>query len=487
VFGRLKRQLGALHFRLLCVNAIVVLVPVAGLEFARLFERELLRSLERDMRNQAVVVRRFLEGRDPFAASFEEPLRRAAVDTRTRVRVLDRSLSVRLDSHRLGPPEGEETPPPRTLGTLTAGSSGPVWSPLGKRSELLAALRGERAAHTRIREREPSVVLFVAEPLYRERSVVGVVYLTRSTRPVMVELYTIRRGLTEVLIAALVVTAGITLWLAYSITRPLERLSKVAARIAAGQHDLEIPVSGSGELFELGQSFKAMTERLRQRQQDTASFAADVAHGFKSPLTSIRGAAELLAEGAADDPEARGRFLRNIELDSERLDRLVSRLLSLSRIEASTEPLQKFALAPLLDKIATRCATPDIRVLVRGGASASLYGRKADLETAFLNLVDNAVKAAGSGSEVAIEVDAEPSLVRVHVRDSGPGVPREIEQRLFQRFFTTDADQGTGLGLAIVKSVVEAHGGSVRYERHSEGLASCFVVELPYDPEPRAT
>jgi len=331
------------------------------------------------------------------------------------------------------------------------------------------------------------VVLFVAEPLFREHRVVGVVYLTRSTRPVMVELYTIRRGLTEVLIIALAITAGITLWLAYSITRPLERLSRVAARIAAGQHDLEIPVSGSGEVRELGQSFKAMTERLRQRLQDTASFAADVAHGFKSPLTSIRGAAELLTEGAADDPEARRRFLRNIELDSERLDRLVSRLLSLSRIEASTEPLQAFLLAPLLERVASRWATPDIRVLVRGGEGVSLRGRKADLETAFANLLDNAVKVAKTGSEVGIEIEPGPTRVRVHVRDPGPGVSPDIQPRLFQRFFTTDADQGTGLGLAIVKSVVEAHGGSVGYERHACDPVSCFVVELPYDAEQQTT
>lgn len=487
MLGGLKRQLGALRFRLLLVNAIVVLVPVAGLEFARLFERELLRSLERDMRNQAVLVRRFLEDGDPFAPALEARLSRAALDTRTRVRVLDRSLRVRLDSHRLGPPEGEESPPPRTLGAIVGGSSGPEWSPLEKRRELLAALRGERAAHTRIREREPSVVLFVAEPLFHDHRVVGVVYLTRSTRQVMVELYTIRRGLTEVLLVALAITAGITLWLALSITRPLERLSKVAARIAAGQHDLEIPVSGTGEVRELAQSFKAMTERLRQRLQDTASFAADVAHGFKSPLTSIRGAAELLAEGAADDPEARQRFLRNIELDSERLDRLVSRLLSLSRIEASTEPLRTFALGPLLERVASRSATPDTRVVVGGGEGVSLSGRKEDLETAFANLMDNAVKAGKAGSEVRVEVEPGAKAVRVHVRDSGPGVAPEVEPRLFERFFTTDTDQGTGLGLAIVKSVVEAHGGSVAYERHSDEFVSCFVVELPYARERRAT
>ena len=483
MFGRLKRQLGRLHVRLLLVNAIVVLVPVAGLEFARLFERELLRSLERDMRNQAVTARRFLEHSDPFAPALEEVLRRAAEDTRTRVRVLDRTLSVRLDSHRLGPPEGEEAPPPRTLGTRSDTSTGPAWSPLAKRSELLAALRGERAAYTRVREREPSVFLFVTEPIFRERRVIGVVYLTRSTRPVMVELYTIRAGLTQVLVVALLVTVGITLWLAFSITRPLERLSKVAARIAAGQHDLTIPVSGSGEVRELAQSFKAMTERLHQRLQDTAAFAADVAHGFKSPLTSIRGAAELLTEGAADDPEARQRFLRNIELDSERLDRLVSRLLKLSRIEASTEPIQTFALYPMLERVASRSAIPDIGVAVRGTAHVLLSARKSDLETAFANLMDNAVKASKVGSEVEVEIEVEPArgVVRVHVRDYGPGVAHDVEQRLFQRFFTTDADQGTGLGLAIVKSVVEAHAGRVAYERHAEVPVSCFVVELPYD------
>ncbi|HEY6726410.1 MAG TPA: sensor histidine kinase, partial [Polyangiaceae bacterium] len=160
---------------------------------------------------------------------------------------------------------------------------------------------------------------------------------------------------------------------------------------------------------------------------------------------------------------------------------------SLSRIEASTEPLQSFSLAPLLERVASRSATPDTGVLVRGGEEVSVRGRKADLETAFANLMDNAVKAAQAGSEVEVEVEPLPRRVRVHVRDSGPGVSPDIQQRLFQRFFTTDVDQGTGLGLAIVKSVVEAHGGSVDYERHAEGLMSCFVVELPYDAEQRAT
>lgn len=476
---RLRQHWGRLHVRLIVVNAVVLLVPIAGLEFARLFERELLRSLERDMRNQAITVRRFLEDSDPFALRHEAVLIKAAQGTRTRVRVLDRTPSLRLDSHRHGPPEGEEPAAPSTLLSRASAGSGQPWQPLEKRSEIRAALTGERSAYTRVRAREPSVFLFVAEPIFVARKVVGVVYVTRSTLPVMAELYRIRSGLQQVLLIALAFTVGITLWLAYSITRPLERLSKVATRIAGGEHDLTIPVSGSGELRELGLALRAMTERIQQRMAQIAEFASDVAHGFKSPLTSIRGAAELLAQGAADDPAARQRFLRNIELDSERLDRLVTRLLTLSRIEASTEPMHAIDLRALLEEVAHRSSTPDVAIAVRGTDRTSLRGRKTDLATAFANLMDNAVKFSPPKTTVDVELSATTRHAQVRITDAGPGVPSNVRPRLFQRFFTTDADHGTGLGLAIVKSVIEAHGGRVGLEEPSGPAGACFLVELP--------
>jgi two-component system, OmpR family, sensor histidine kinase ChvG len=492
VFGGLKRQFGRLTVRLLLVNGVVVLVPIAGLEFAQLFERELLASLERDMRNQAIVVRRFLEvGSDSFAPELETALQESARDTRTRVRVLDVEARVRLDSHAAGPPEGEEGPPPRMLGSgLSTRNAGLRWTELKERSEVRAALGGTRSAYTRIREREPSVFLFVTEPFYRDARVEGVVYVTRSTRPVMVELYRIRGGLQQVALLAVAFTVAVTLWLGLSITRPLERLSRVAAKIASGQTDLAIPVSGSGELRDIGAAFRTMTERLRQRMHDTAAFAADVAHAFKSPLTSIRGAAELLSQGAADDPTARQRFLRNIALDSERLDRLVSRLLQLSRLDASTGSLEPLPLLALLTETAERSSTPDVAVVVSAetdGEGVSLNaavvrGRKEELETAFANLFDNAVRFSPPGSPVNVVLTRGNGVYRVHVQDEGPGISAELRPRLFQRFFTTDSDQGTGLGLAIVRSVIEAHGGNVDLAPSERGAH--FVVELPV-PAPR--
>ncbi|WP_437668859.1 sensor histidine kinase [Sorangium sp. So ce131] len=499
---RLLRELGRIRVRLLVVNLVVLLVPVAGLEFARIYERQLLASLERDMANQAVMVAAMLRsdagrGVAPGAPEHAEILTHAARHTRTRIRLLDGAGAVVADSHENGPPEGPEPPGPTWLPggeDLTDGArpsrssarsgDGPRerWPDVPLRPEVREALAGRRATWTRVREREPVVILFLAEPIRAGGEVLGAVYVARSTRPVLVELHRIRSGLLRVLVVASLFTGLVTLALAWSISRPLGKLSRAAKRIAAGERDVVVPTSGSGEIRELGESFSAMNERLAARLRYISEFAADVAHEFKSPLTSIRGAAELLDEGAADDLEARRRFLRNIELDVARLDRLVSRLLELSRIDASSEVMTIVDLEALAARVAERASTPDQPVALRYETPARMIrARQADLETALLNLVDNAVKFSPPGEPVVVTVEGGQGgrTARISVRDRGPGIPPQHLPRIFDRFFTTDERRdGTGLGLSIVKSVVEAHGGVVTAES-APGEGACFVIELP--------
>ncbi|WP_437520538.1 ATP-binding protein [Sorangium sp. So ce726] len=505
---RLRWELGRIRVRLLVVNLVVLLVPVAGLEFARLYERQLLGSLERDMANQAVLVAAMLasdldRGLELDAPEHGDVLTQAARHTRTRVRILDRAGAVVADSHENGPPEGPEPAAPALMPTRGHRPSSAdfreladnvrpigkgareVWSEVPDRPEVREALAGRRAARTRVRQQELAVFLFLAEPIRRGGEVVGAVYVVRSTQPVLVELYRIRSGLTKVLVVASLFTGLVTLALAWSISRPLGKLSRAAKRVAAGERDVVVPVSGSGEIRELGESFAAMNERLGARLRYISDFAADVAHEFKSPLTSIRGAAELLDEGAADDLEARRRFLRNIELDVARLDRLVSRLLELSRIEASSEAMTVLDLEALVARVVERRASPGQPVELRYEMRIRLLrARQTDLETALLNLVDNAVKFSPPGEAVVVTVEGGEGreggkTARISVRDRGPGVPPQHLPRIFDRFFTTDEGRdGTGLGLAIVKSVVEAHGGAVTVES-APGEGASFVVELP--------
>ena len=502
------RFLGQIRVRLLVVNLVVLLVPMVGLEFARIYERQLLASLERDMRNQATLARELIESSLEAGDAIDHPrhqrvLEAAARHTRTRVRILDGAgLSV-VDSHAEGPPEGPEPPAPtilpssaqpRAIARRTRASSPEVadvvssygpptvrWPDVPNRPEVRNALEGHPDSFTRIRDSAPAVLLFLPEPIRHEGQVAGVVYVTRSTRPVLAELYKIRTGLIEVLIVAMALTLFLTLLLSWSISRPLSRLARVARRIAEGDAEASVAVEGSGEVRELGEAFKTMTERLDARMRYIREFAADMGHELKSPLTSIRGAAELLQEGADDDPEARQRFLSNIELDVERLDRLVYRLLELSRIDSSVEPFDDFDLGAMLERVVERTHSVEAPVEVHWQTPLRRWrGRERDLERALLNLVENALRFSPEGEPVTVlvEVSRDGRQLALRVRDRGPGVPEANRAKIFERFFTTDADRnGTGLGLAIVQSVAAAHRGRVELISE-EGVGAQFSIVL---------
>jgi two-component system, OmpR family, sensor histidine kinase ChvG len=494
LLGRAQRLLGRIRVRLLAVNLIVVLVPLVGLEFARVYERQLLDSLERDMLNQATLVRVMVEAdldRDEELAGAltERLLERAAERTRTRIRLVVPDLGVVADSHRNGPPEGPELAAPLLARGQalqlrdTTDISGPIGleAPIPERREIKSALAGSRATATRFAAQPTAVFLFLAEPIRHAGKVVAAVYVTRSTHPVLLEMHRVRRGLIWVLAITLALTAVVTLALSFSISRPLERLSQAARRITRGDIGVAVPLGGGGEISELAAEFDQMTQRLEARQRYISEFAADVAHELKSPLTSIRGAAELLVDGADDDPEARRRFLDNIKLDAARLDRLVSRLLELSRIDASEQVPQAVDLQALVARAVARSEGPATPISLSYEARVtSIMARESDLETALLNLLDNAQRFSPDGQTVSVVVSG-PELddrVVIRVTDRGGGIAAEHVPRVFDRFFTTDAERdGTGLGLSIVKSVATAHRGDVSFE--SEPGRTCFKLRLP--------
>ncbi len=478
----LSAVVGRIWVRLLVINLVVVLVPVFGLEFARIYERQLLYALERDMNDQAALVCALLENELGHDIALGDERHRAILEdsarkTRMRVRVLDSRGELLVDSHNDGAPEGPEPEPPRLfrspsrLGSRTmepASASGGTsdWPPIAERKEVVQAIGGTSASQTRVSRNPKAVFLFSATPVFRDvagaRVVAGAVYITRSTNPVLFELYRIRSGLFRVLLITLCISAGTTLLLAVSISRPLSLLSRAAKRIAGGERSVALPVAGAGEVRELSRSFKIMTEELDRRLVYISEFSADVAHEFKSPLTSIRGAAELLAEGAHADPEVRQRFLANILLDTERLDRLVSRLLVLSRIEASADEMTLVDLRSLLANLTRRAEQKGAVSLSYTSKRCWVRGREPDLQAAFSNLLENAQKYSPSGCAVTVECRDASNGLCVSVRDEGPGIPEGRRSKIFDRFYTTDADRGgTGLGLAIVESVARAHGGRI--------------------------
>ncbi len=281
---RVLRHLARIRYRLLLVNVLVAAVPVVGISFAQMHETQLLGALEADMIHQADLVRAVVLSRPelPFD-SYEPMLAAAAKDSRTRIRLLDHDGRVRADSHRDGPPEGAERPEPHLLrGELPERlpeASEPVDPPdPSTRREVRAALAGGYGAATRRWAHQGRVFLFSALPIERDGRVVGVVYVTKSTHDVKVQLYRLRAWLVRVLLATLSLTALVTLVLATTIARPLGRLTRRAQRIAARQ-PVESDRLGerADEIGQLARAVAAMTEELERR--------ASLTHAASPPIS----------------------------------------------------------------------------------------------------------------------------------------------------------------------------------------------------------
>jgi len=479
-------ELFRIRTRLLLVNVLIVAVPLLGIAFARFYEREMLRALEQDMIDQAEVLRWMLadDPRGVHHAGLGDQLAKAAKETRTRIRVLGPQGQLLADSHAKGPPEGPEEPVPSYRPTREWPEEGTLAPPdpvdVSQRSEVQAALQGNYGATTRFWENRDLLYLFIALPILRDGSVQGVVYVTRSTNPVRAAMYRLRTSLFMILAVALALTAVLSTFLASTISRPLTHLTRVANRIAKGDRSQALKMARRDEIGQLARAFDAMTHKLDERARYIGQLAANISHEFKSPLTGIRGAAELLEDGAADDPEARKRFLANILTDANRLDRLVTRLLELARFEADPVPSEMIDFEALVREAAQRAPGTAPVTVTYHARRTQLLGKRAHLLSALGNLIDNAQQHASEGTEVEVRVtDGPGGSLRTTVHNEGEIISDANLPRIWDRFFTTRAEcGGTGLGLPIVATVIEAHGGSVLV-RSSVEEGTTFGFDLP--------
>ena len=477
---RAFRHGARIRYRLLLVNVIVALVPVAGIVFAEMHESQLLAGLERDMIHQAQLVRALVAAEPDVPLSRRERLLTvAARDTRTRIRLLDATGVVVADSHRGGPPEGAERPTPTLIGDEKPQRPPSIPEPLDvkDRREVRAALAGRYGAATRMWDSQDRVFLFSALPIQHGSTVIGVVYVTRSTADVKLQLYKLRRFLVHVLLGTLVITSLLTLLLATTIARPLGKLTRRAERIAAGHsHAGDHLGERADEIGQLARAVDAMTDELERRARDARTLAADISHELKNPLAGIRGAAELLRDGI-DDQEARERFLSMIIEDAARLDRIVSRLFELARVEDDRSAALPVDLGELARACSQRPWLVPVEVIVEGKAIAP--GRSAQLAAAIENLVANATQFAEPDSTVRVVIEDRPGTLRVTVLNHGPALSAHAQRKVWDRFYSTRVESGgSGLGLSIVRSVANAHGGSVGVSCNEGVTAFWFEVRV---------
>ncbi len=269
-----------------------------------------------------------------------------------------------------------------------------------------------------------------------------------------------------------------------AVAIPIERLTRASEAVAAGERQAALPEPRGREVRLLTRALESMRRELEERHALEA-FVADLSHELKNPIASVRASAEVLQEGAADDPATARQFAERILESALALQALTQDLLSLARLEArglegESAPLE---LRALIDD-GVRAASPlasrsEVQVKVYGLHEAWARGQARWLRRAIENLLSNALQHAPRGSEVRIELAALERGHSIAISDRGPGVDPAIRERLFTRFATTRHGRGgSGLGLAIVRAVAELHGGRARL-RSSDAQGSTFELELP--------
>jgi signal transduction histidine kinase len=271
------------------------------------------------------------------------------------------------------------------------------------------------------------------------------------------------------------------------ITRSLETLSSATAEVAASAFREPIAVESRDEIGALARSFNAMAGELRQVEEMKQAFFATLAHELRSPLTSIRGAVDLLQMGAPDSlSEKQERLTRIIGLSSERLLRLTNEILELSRFRAGIVELDRkpLDLAELVDRVVEELhpqAEEAGVVLEREhyGSHFAYLGDEERLYQLVINLGANALRFTPRGGRVVVRIIETDTEFELQVEDTGVGIPVEALPTIFDPYRQAHHDRGgTGLGLAIVRGVANAHGGRVTAESR-EGKGSRFTVLLP--------
>jgi two-component system sensor histidine kinase ChvG len=367
--------------------------------------------------------------------------------------------------------------------------------------EIAAALAGHRTRinHKAAPDRTP--VIIAATPVGRDGSALLV---TRNARDITDNVRMARQTLAFIVGGALGVSVLLSLFLARTIVEPLRKLVRAAVRVRLGR-DRSVVVprlpDRRDEIGLLARAISDMSGALRQRIDEVESFAADVAHELKNPLTSLRSALESLDR--VEQPELRRQLIGIAQDDVRRIDFLVTEIADASRIDAqiSRTTFEPFDMGSLVRALVAerdqRGVNADCRVsIVReaGIVEGSLGQQAGDLtvagdaprlERVLQNLLDNAVSFSPPGGAIEVTLGRVDNRVRIAVADHGPGIPASARERIFERFHSLrpaseEFGKHSGLGLAIARTIVEAHFGRLVATDRTDGAPGArLLVSLP--------
>ncbi len=520
---RQHRGLFKLRSILLVVMLMVVLLPLAGLYFFRIYENELVRQTEQELISQSAVL----------SASFRQLVRLQYPQQKNYGRKVNLLLvKERADKYQPIYPRLnliDPIQPPRPPGQVAVVQSDPIAEKIGLLlrqvmrdtqqitlsgirlldmngiviagqdevglslahvPEVNRALQGYYASTIRQRisdepppplysvSRGTNIRVFIALPVLENQHLQGVVYLSRTPSNILKHLFSVRD---KVLIASLILLALVVMLVMFvssAISMPIRELMRQTERVKQGEQQWIEPLNNpvTHEMAQLSDSFAGMSQALFERTDYIQRFATHVSHEFKTPLTSMQGALELLQDHLETMTSAQlQQFIGNLLTDTQRLKQLVNRLLELARADALEPSVEQSQLTDVIGKLQTRYQARGLSLQLDQLPSTNLAIAPDALELVLVNLLENSLQHGAN--QVRLTAEYEHNVLKLQVHDNGAGISEANRNKIFTPFFTTRRNSGgTGLGLEISQSLLKAYGGKIELLPSEQG--ALFELQL---------
>ena len=515
--------------RILAVNMFALVILGGGILYLDQFRENLINRRIEDLTVQAKIISGAL-GESPTLgpessalelANARQTINRLVGPSNIRARLFSPEGELVLDSRFMDPsrsililplPDPEENPPLDKVilnwinDTLDSWTTNQDWDPYvehprqsaGDYDEVLTALNGETSAAVYALE-DGNLLITVATPVQRFRRVLGGLMLSRDTSDIREIIFEERLAILKIFGLSLGITLLLSIFLAGTIARPIHRLAKAADAVRKGVGRVEALKRFSGRRDEIGalsRSLSDMTDSLHKQIDAVESFAADVAHELKNPLSSLRSAVETIQR--TNDKTIQKKLLEIVQEDIRRLDRLITDISDASRLDAelSRAKMKAVDFGMIVATIVETYQNPGKAKTARLEFKAPKIGTymvtgiESRLGQVVYNLLDNAFSFTPAKGKIKLNLSKRKGIIEFSIDDEGPGLPPEAEEKIFERFYSERPEGekfGThsGLGLSISRLIVEAHKGTITAQNiigdlPDQVIGARFTIILPY-------
>ena len=463
MFASIRWKLVVTYFLLIAITMVFITVYVTNS-----MRRYTLNQKEVQVLSQANVISGYIaQYQDLSESSINFLLQQQQLGSGGRVLMLDRDAVVTFDSNN-GAMQGRLMPSPMVLN----------------------AIRGNNTAEEG-EDTTGELIISAAVPITKDRNVVGVIYYQASGAEISEYMDKIRgiMGMLTVLVSILVGVVGFIM--AGIISEPVRSLTRQLEETSEESPDAVLEINAGGEIGTLVNSFNKLTAKIRSQEEKRQEFVSNASHELKTPLSSIKLIADSLLNAPNADRATVEEFLSDMNVQVDRLTRIVNKLLTLTKMDNSANVARmEFAVLNLSEICANvvkalRPLAEQKSINLDFYADGAIYSRveRDRIWEAIYNILDNSIKYTPSGGKVSMDVSKEDGTAIITVEDTGIGIAPDELYKIFDRFYRVDKARaretgGTGLGLSIALTAVELHGGNIQVESE-EGKGSKFIIIIP--------